>query len=133
MSVIGVVLAPSAGWLIRKRPSRVTMYSCLLAPAPGARSIAVRLPVARPVMMIASARARATRSSTSSRIVAQDINSQGDIERATNFHRNRCHKRHGVGRHSCNHQKETVIKSLRLLAHYAQENCKDDVTTFLKR
>ena len=31
-----------------------------------------------------------------------------------------------------NHQKEVVIKSLRLLGHYAQENCKDDMTTFLK-
>jgi len=31
-----------------------------------------------------------------------------------------------------NHQKEAVIKSLRLLGHYAQENCKDDMTTFLK-
>jgi len=31
-----------------------------------------------------------------------------------------------------NRQKEVVIKSLRLLAHYAQENCKDDMTTFLK-
>ena len=31
-----------------------------------------------------------------------------------------------------NHEKEVVIKSLRLLGHYAQENCKDDMTTFLK-
>ena len=31
-----------------------------------------------------------------------------------------------------NHEKEVVIKSLRLLGHYAQENCKEDMTTFLK-
>jgi len=30
------------------------------------------------------------------------------------------------------HQKEVVIKSLRQLGHYAEENCKDDMTTFLK-
>jgi hypothetical protein len=30
------------------------------------------------------------------------------------------------------HQKEVVIKSLRQLGHYAEENCKEDMTTFLK-
>jgi hypothetical protein len=30
------------------------------------------------------------------------------------------------------HQKEVVIKSLRQLGHYAEENCKDDMMTFLK-
>ena len=30
------------------------------------------------------------------------------------------------------HQKEVVIKSLRQLGHYAEENCKDDMNTFLK-
>jgi hypothetical protein len=31
-----------------------------------------------------------------------------------------------------NHQAEVVIKMLRQLAHYAEANCKDDMTTFLK-
>ena len=30
------------------------------------------------------------------------------------------------------HQKEVVIKSLRQLGHYAEENCKDEMPTFLK-
>src|SRR5262249_9379882 len=30
------------------------------------------------------------------------------------------------------HQKEVVIKSVRQLGHYVEENCKDDMTTFLK-
>jgi hypothetical protein len=30
------------------------------------------------------------------------------------------------------HQKEVVIKSLRQLGHYTEENCKDDMNTFLK-
>ena len=30
------------------------------------------------------------------------------------------------------HQKEVVIKSLRQLGHYAEENCKEDMNTFLK-
>ena len=30
------------------------------------------------------------------------------------------------------HQKELVIKSLRQLGHYAEENCRDDMPTFLK-
>ena len=30
------------------------------------------------------------------------------------------------------HQKEVVMKSLRQLGHYAEENCKDDMSTFLK-
>jgi hypothetical protein len=30
------------------------------------------------------------------------------------------------------HQKELVIKSLRQLGRYAEENCRDDMTTFLK-
>jgi hypothetical protein len=30
------------------------------------------------------------------------------------------------------HLKEVVIKSLRQLGHYAEENCKDDMETFLK-
>ena len=30
------------------------------------------------------------------------------------------------------HLKEVVIKSLRQLGHYAEENCKDDMQTFLK-
>src|SRR5215467_12751150 len=30
------------------------------------------------------------------------------------------------------HQKGVVIKSLRQLGHYVEENCKDDMTTFLK-
>jgi hypothetical protein len=32
---MGDGLEVSAGWLIRKRPSRETVYSCLFAPAPG--------------------------------------------------------------------------------------------------
>ena len=35
IKVIGAFEA-SSGWLIRKRPSRETIYSCLLAPEPGA-------------------------------------------------------------------------------------------------
>src|SRR5579862_9724808 len=30
------------------------------------------------------------------------------------------------------HQKEIVIKSLRQIGHYVEENCKDDMTIFLK-
>src|SRR5436309_518310 len=30
------------------------------------------------------------------------------------------------------HQKEVVIKSLRQLGHYVEENCKDDIPSFLK-
>jgi hypothetical protein len=30
------------------------------------------------------------------------------------------------------HQKGVVIKSVRPLGHYVEENCKDDMTTFLK-
>ena len=33
---MGVVVDVSAGWLIRKRPSRETTYCCLLNPPPGA-------------------------------------------------------------------------------------------------
>src|SRR5207253_3164998 len=36
MSVMGVAVDASVGWLIRNRPSRETVYCCLLAPAPGA-------------------------------------------------------------------------------------------------
>src|SRR5262249_23152645 len=34
-TVIGELVDVSTGWLIKKRPSRDTAYSCLLAPAPG--------------------------------------------------------------------------------------------------
>src|SRR5215831_12943671 len=30
------------------------------------------------------------------------------------------------------HQKEVVAKSLRQLGHYVEDNCKDDIATFLK-
>ena len=36
---MGAVAAASTGWLIRKRPSRETMYCCLVAPAPGGATV----------------------------------------------------------------------------------------------